>query len=465
MDIFFSVLALLGFILLTASTGLFVAIEFAMTGLERSTVEAHVREKGDAAARAVAHNHANLSFALSGAQLGITLTTLASGFLAEPVLGKYFTPLLELVGLPESAATTVALILALIVATFLSMVFGELVPKNIAITEPLATARFVVPPVAAFNRVFKWFINFLNASANWVVRKMGIEPADELASARSGQELGAMVRNSAEAGGLDAETAAVIDRSLRFGETTAEEVMTPRSTIDSLDAEDTVADLIALARESGHSRFPVRRGDLDDTIGVVHIKDAFSVPRHERATTAVASLARPVPFVPGTLDGDAVLNKVRSAGSQVVLIADEYGGTQGLVTIEDVVEEILGEVYDEYDDRESERDFQRFGTSWEVAGLVRLDELEERTGYAAPDGPYETLGGLIMASLGRVPRLGDKVELPQNQAATFQEELAARGGGAWLARVTEMDERRIERAILTPVTDEQVAQAKETQTR
>ena len=451
MDIFLSILALLGFILLTASTGLFVAIEFAMTGLERSTIEAHVRERDDAAARAVAHSHANLSFALSGAQLGITLTTLASGFLAEPVLGKYFTPLLELVGLSESFSTTVAMILALIVATLLSMVFGELVPKNIAITKPLAAARFVVPPVTTFNQIFRWFIDFLNASANWVVRKMGIEPADELASARSSAELGAVVRNSAEAGGLDADTAAVIDRSLRFGETTAEEVMTPRSTIDSLDAEDTVADLIALARETGHSRFPVRRGDLDDTIGVVHIKDAFSVPRDERTTTAVAELARPVPFVPGTLDGDAVLNRVRSAGSQVVLIADEYGGTQGLVTIEDVVEEILGEVYDEYDDRESERDFQRFGTSWEVAGLVRLDDLEERTGYAAPDGPYETLGGLIMATLGRVPREGDKAVLPANTAANFQEELVSGGGGFWLARVTEMDERRVERAILSPI--------------
>ena len=465
MDIVVSILSLAAFVLLTASTGLFVAVEFAMTGLERSTIEADLKERGDATAHAVVRDHGNLSFTLSGAQLGITVTTLAAGFLAEPVLGKFFTPLLELIGLGANASQTVAVILALIVATLLSMVFGELVPKNIAITDPLATARVVVPPVHWFNVGAKPFIDLLNASANWVVRKMGMEPADELASARSSQELGAMVRSSAEAGGLDAATAAVIDRSLRFGETTAEEVMTPRSTIDSLDADDTVADLISLARETGHSRFPVRRGDLDDTIGVVHIKDAFSVPRHERATTAVASLARPVPFVPGTLDGDAVLNKVRSAGSQVVLIADEYGGTQGLVTIEDVVEEILGEVYDEYDDRESERDFQRFGTSWEVAGLVRLDELEERTGYAAPDGPYETLGGLIMASLGRVPRLGDKVELPQNQAATFQEELAARGGGAWLARVTEMDERRIERAILTPVTDEQVAQAKETQTR
>lgn len=454
MDLLFSILALLAFVVLTASTGLFVAIEFAMTGLERSTIDAHVRDRGDSTAHAVARDHANLSFVLSGAQLGITVTTLAAGFLAEPVLGQFFTPALEAVGLPASASSTVALILALVVATFLSMVFGELVPKNLAITSPLDTARAVVPPVHYFNTVAKPFIHFLNTSANWVVRKMGIEPADELASARSSQELGAMVRSSAEAGGLDAATAAVIDRSLRFGETTAEEVMTPRSTIDSLDADDTVADLIALARQTGHSRFPVRRGDLDDTLGVVHIKDAFSVPHSERVTTKLASLARQVPFVPGTLDGDSVLNRVRSAGSQVVLVADEYGGTQGLVTIEDLVEEILGEVYDEYDDRESEKDFTRFGTSWEVAGLVRLDELEERTGFAAPDGPYETLGGLIMATLGRIPELGDEVVL-HAAAGSFQEEFQSGGAGSWLAQVTEMDGRRIDRAMVRPIPPEE----------
>lgn len=461
MDILLSILALLAFVLLTASTGLFVAVEFAMTGLERSTIDAHVKERGDATARAIARDHANLSFVLSGAQLGITVTTLAAGFLAEPVLGKFFTPVLELVGLPASASTTVALVLALVVATFLSMVFGELVPKNVAITDPLNTARTVVPPVHYFNMAAKPFILFLNTAANWVVRKMGIEPADELASARSSQELGAMVRNSAEAGGLDAATAAVIDRSLRFGETTAEEVMTPRSTIDSLDADDTVADLITLARETGHSRFPVRRGDLDDTLGVVHIKDAFSVPHEFRSTTKLASLARRVPFVPGTLDGDSVLNRVRSAGSQVVLVADEYGGTQGLVTIEDLVEEILGEVYDEYDDQESEKDFTRFGTSWEVAGLVRLDELEERTGFAAVDGPYETLGGLIMATLGRIPELGDEVVLRTASAANFQEELQSGGAGNWLAQVSEMDGRRIDRALLRPVPPEEAGEVGE----
>ncbi|WKD57701.1 Hemolysin C [Corynebacterium capitovis DSM 44611] len=457
MDIFISVLALLGFILLTASTGLFVAIEFAMTGLERSAIEAHVRDKGDDTARALARDHANLSFVLSGAQVGITVTTLAAGYLAEPVLGRFFGPLLALAGLSESAATPTALILALVVATFLSMVFGELVPKNMAITEPLGVARFVVRPVNAFNTALKWFIVFLNRSANWVVRKLGFEPADELASARSAQELGSMVRSSAEAGGLDADTARVIDRSLRFGDTTAEDVMTPRSRISSLDVNDTIADLIAMARETGFSRFPVRRGDLDDTVGVVHIKDAFSVNKEDRATTRLGEIARPVPFVPGTLDGDAVLNRVRSAGSQVILVADEYGGTQGLVTIEDVVEEILGEVYDEYDDRESERDIQRFGSSWEISGLVRLDALSARLSYTAPDGPYETIGGLVMSSLGRIPRVGDKVLLPET-AGDFQQEFAAGNAGRWMARVTVMDERRVDRVILTPVPAEKASQ-------
>ena len=145
---------------------------------------------------------------------------------------------------------------------------------------------------------------------------------------------------------------------------------------------------------------------------------------------------------------------MRSAGSQVVLVADEYGGTQGLVTIEDLVEEILGEVYDEYDDRESEKDFTRFGTSWEVAGLVRLDELEERTGFAAADGPYETLGGLIMATLGRIPELGDEVTL-RGATGSLQEEFQSAGAGSWLAQVTEMDGRRIDRAMLRPVPEEE----------
>lgn len=454
MDILISILSLLGFVLLTASTGLFVAIEFALTGLEKSTIETHVKQKGDSSARAVQRDHQNLSFVLSGAQLGITITTLATGFLAEPVLAKFFTPLLELVGLNESASTAVALIIALLVATTLSMVFGELVPKNWAITNPLGVARFVVHPVNWFNTVLKPFINGMNKSANFIVRKLGIEPAEELASARSSQELTALVRSSAESGGLDQNTAAVINRSLQFGDATADEFMTPRSTIESLRATDTVNDLIELALETGHSRFPVTEGDLDETIGMVHIKDAFSVGQADRATTKVRDLARKIPVVPASLDGDSVLNAVRSAGSQVILVADEYGGTAGMVTIEDVVEEILGEIHDEHDDSDAERDFQQFGASWEVSGLVRIDELEERVGYISPDGPYETLGGLIMYAMGAIPRVGDVALLPLTETPNM-DEFESGFSGRWIARVTVMEDRRIDKAVLTPITHDE----------
>lgn len=452
MDILLSIISLVGFVLLTASTGLFVAIEFALTGLERSTVDNDVNERADKRAKAVLRDYQNLSFVLSGAQLGITITTLATGFLAEPILAKFFTPLLEAIGAPTNITPVIAMVLALTVATFLSMVFGELVPKNIAITEPLGTARTVVGPVNLFNTVFKHFIKAMNSSANWVVRKLGIEPADELASARSTQELTALVRNSAEQGGLEMTTALVIDRSLKFGETTAAELMTPRSTIDTLSVDDTVLDLIKLAIETGHSRFPVVRGDLDDTVGIVHYKDAFSVPKDERATTTLRELARPTSVVPESLDGDAVLNVVRTAGAQVILVADEYGGTAGLITIEDVVEEILGEVYDEHDDEESERDFQRFGNSWSVSGLVRVDDLHEHVGYHAPEGPYETLGGLVMAQLGRIPVAGDQLLLPESDNPMLSE-FQSGYNGRWLAKVTVMEERRVDTVILTPISD------------
>ena len=458
MDIALSILSLFGFVALTVGTGFFVAIEFALTGLERSTIDNHVENKGDATARAIQKAHNKLSFELSGAQLGITITTLATGYLAEPILARYFTPALELVGLSDNAAPAVSLVLAMIVATLLSMVYGELVPKNMAITNPLTTARVTVGPVRLFNRVFAGVIHSLNKTANTLVRRMGIEPADELASARSPQELGALVRNSAKHGGLEESQAKVLDRSLKFGETNAEELMTPRSTIAALDADDTVTDLLALALETGHSRFPVTDGDLDATIGVVHVKDAFSIPREQHNATKLRLLARPVPTVPISLDGDAVLNAVRSAGSQVVLVADEYGGTAGIVTIEDVVEEILGEVYDEHDDT-GDKDFAQLGDSWQVSGLVRVDDLPENTGYFSPEGPYETIGGLVMDTLGRIPTEGDVVLLPQTDR-DFLDEFESGIRGRWIARVVAMDDRRVDKVILTPISDEEAEEYK-----
>jgi CBS domain containing-hemolysin-like protein len=452
MDIALSILGLLAFILLTAGTGVFVAVEFATTSLERSTIDADVAKRGDAASKMVQKAHGNLSFMLSGMQLGITLTTLATGYLAEPILAKYFTPLLELAGLSESASAPVALIISMVIATILSMVFGELVPKNLAIANPLGAARLLTAPVWHFNRIFRGFINLLNKAANGIVRALGIEPADELASARSPQELSALVRHSSGARGFDQSKVRILDRSLKFGDATAEDVMTPRSTVDTLETTDTALDLIRQAYESGHSRFPVVRGDLDETVGVVHVKDALTIPASERATATVESLARPVPTVPESLEGDAVLNQVRRAGTQLVLVADEFGGTAGIVSIEDVVEEIVGEVWDEHDNRDEDREVRKVGRSWELSGLVRVDELTDICGYHVPDGPYETLGGLVMATLGRIPAVGDLVVLPPDER-TGSEVFSDGPVVRWRAAVISMDNRRVDKVHLVPVPD------------
>ncbi len=445
MTIVLTVVSLLGFIALTAGTALFVAAEFSLTALERSTVEAHARE-GDRRARQVRHAHRTLSFQLSGAQLGITITTLVTGYIAEPVLARLIEPICTALGASTGTAHGISLVVALVLATSLSMTYGELVPKNIAIAEPLGTARWTAGPMIVFTTVFSWLIKLLNGAANWAVRRLGIEPAEELRSARSPQELGSLVRTSALRGSLDQRTALVVDRSLLFGERSAEDLMTPRVKIETLDQGDTIADLIAAAGRTGLSRFPVIDGDLDNTLGIVHVKQAFLYPAGQRATIVLSSIARQVPIVPASLDGDTVLERVRADGMQLALVVDEYGGTAGLVTMEDIIEEILGDVRDEHD--EEELDVRRTALGWNCSGLLRIDEVTRATGYSAPDGEYDTLGGLVLTTLGRIPVTGDEVVLPITDAAHT---LRPHTHGGWLARVERMDGRRIDRVLLQPV--------------
>ncbi|AOD23348.1 hemolysin family protein [Rhodococcus sp. D-6] len=438
MSVLLDIVALLGFVALTAGTALFVAAEFSLTALERSAVDAHAHD-GDRRARQVQHAHRTLSFQLSGAQLGITITTLITGYLAEPILAQFFTPLFDAIGLSTSVASTASLILALLIATSFSMVFGELVPKNIAIARPMGTARATAGLQLAFSLLFRWAILGLNGAANHIVRRFGIEPAEELRSARSPQELGSLVRASARSGTLDEHTARLVYRSLQFGDRTAEDLMTPRSTVESLDRNATVLDLIELSARTGYSRFPIVDGDLDAPLGVVHVKHAFTVPGPARGTTAVGALARLVPTVPTSLDGDTVMERVRSDGMQVALVVDEYGGTAGLITMEDLVEEIVGDVRDEHD--ETELDAHRDGEGWSCTGLLRTDELAQLTGYRAPDGDYETLAGLILTELGRIPEVDDEIQLPLRRG---ERDLT------WYARILEMDGHRIDRVLLVP---------------
>ncbi|MBO0840238.1 MAG: HlyC/CorC family transporter, partial [Sciscionella sp.] len=289
-----SVLEICGVLALTAAAAMFVAAEYSLTTLERHQVDVHVRDVGDRRALRVRQAHRALSFQLSGAQLGITITTLATGYIAEPAIATLLRGVFTAIGLPDDAAETIALIVALLLATTLSVVFGELLPKNLAIANPLATARAVASAQYRFAATFRWLINGLNGTANWVVRRLGIEPAEELRSARSPGELGSLVRTSAARGTLDPGTATLLDRSLRFGDRTADEVMTPRVQVESLPKDATVAELIEASRRTGYSRFPVHDGDIDDVRGAVHVKQAFGVPPDAWPTTPVSALARPV---------------------------------------------------------------------------------------------------------------------------------------------------------------------------
>lgn len=448
MDVLIIVLSLIGFVALTLGTALFVAGEFSLTALERSTIAGDVARRGDRRARAVERAHRTLSFQLSGAQLGITITTLITGYIAEPVLAKIFNPALEAIGVPVGATAGISLALALILATSLSMVLGELMPKNLAIAKPLAVARATATPLSMFSSFFRFAITGLNGTANALVRRLGIEPTEELGSARSAAELAALVRNSALRGALDPDTAMLVDRSLRFGDLTAEDLMTPRVRVESLEPSDSVRDLIAAASRTGHSRFLVAEGgDLDNLVGVVHIKQAFTLPPQSLATTSLRSLARPVTRVPDSLDGDSLMDRISSNGLEVCVVIDEYGGTAGLVTSEDIVEEILGDVTDEHDVEES--DVTPVGNGFRCAGLLRLDEVHSAIGYRAPEGNYETLGGLIMFCLGRIPRTGDIVDLPVHESASdsFLDGPEPR----WRATVVQMDQRRVDKVWMTVI--------------
>lgn len=443
MNLAVTLLSLLAIVLLTAGNALFTAAEFSLTTLERSTVEANARD-GGRRDRFVRRAHHTLSFQLSGAQLGISITTLVTGYLTEPLVAKLPHPAMDALGVPDRVAEAVIAFVALVIVTSLSMVFGELVPKNLAVARPLQTARAVAGPQLLFSFVMTFAIRLTNGAANRILHKLGIEPAQELRSARSLRELVSLVRTSARSGALDPATAALLHRSLQFGTLTAEELMTPRSKIVALQTDNTVADLVATATESGFSRFPIVEGDLDETVGMVHVKQVFQVPSAERQHTLLTAVAQPVAVVPSTLDGDALMGEIRANGLQTAMVVDEYGGIAGMVTVEDLIEEIVGDVRDEHDD--TTPDVVAFGNGWRVSGLLRIDEVAAATGYQAPEGEYETIGGLVLQQLGRIPVAGDTVQL-----SGYEPDGIPEGPAGWQARVIRMDGRRIDLLNLTQV--------------
>ncbi|MFJ9413242.1 hemolysin family protein [Streptomyces sp. NPDC101227] len=400
-------------LLLTLACGIFVAAEFSLTTVERSDLE-RAAERGERGADSALKAVRSLTFQLSGAQLGITVTGLVIGMLSKPAIATLLAGPLAAIGLPRSAVESVALVLATAISTVVLMVVGELVPKNWAISSPLAIAKNVASAQRGFSATFKPLIRHLNNAANRMVRRMGLEPAEELASARGPQELMALARHSAKEGALEPDTAELFVRTLNLADLTAENVMTPRVQVVALEVQSTAEDIANATRATGLSRFPVYRGSLDAVVGVAHIKDVLTVPADRRPRHPVSDLLREPLLVPETLTVDRLLDRLSGRRTMAVVI-DEYGGTAGVVTLEDIVEEVVGEVRDEHDPLETP-DLAPAGSDadgrnlYQADGAARTDQLE-RIGLRVPDGPYETLAGLIATELGRIPVRGDSVEV------------------------------------------------------
>lgn len=412
----------------------FVAAEFSLTTVERSALE-HSVEAGERGAASALKAVKRLTFQLSGAQLGITVTSLVIGMLAEPSLATLLRKPLGASGLSAGAASTVATVLGVTIATVVLMVVGELVPKNWAISSPLAVAKVVAGPQRGFTAAFAPLIRHLNDTANRLVRRLGLEPQEELASARAPEELVALAQHSAREGAMEKDSAELFVRTWHLGELTAENVMTPRVDVQALDDHATATAAADLSLATGLSQFPVYRGSLDQVIGTVHIRDVLALEEDERGHTSVSDLATEPLLVPDSLPVDRLLRRLRKSRTMAVVI-DEYGGTAGLATVEDIVEEVVGEIRDEHDPYEIP-DLVALEPSpdgravWESDGSTRLDQLEE-IGLAAPEGPYETLAGLVATRLERLPAPDDRIEV-----------------GGWHLTVLRVEHHRADRVRIT----------------
>jgi CBS domain containing-hemolysin-like protein len=422
-------------LVLTVGTGFFVASEFSLVNLDRHDLETRA-ERGETRLGRIIAALKITSTHLSSAQLGITLTTLLTGYTMEPALSSLLTGPLTGVGMSDAAVPVIGTIIGVAIATILSMVLGELVPKNFALALPLRTAKVVIPFQSLFTTVFKPLVLLFNNTANAIIRSFGVEPKEELSGARSAEELSSLVRRSAMEGLLDADHATLLSRTLRFSEHAAEDVMTPRVRMKKIKGTETAEDVVALSQRTGFSRFPVIGEDSDDILGVVHVKQAFAVdPAHREDVTAAELMVDPL-WVPRSMGVDTLLGLLRRGGFQIAIVTDEYGGTDGLVTLEDLVEELVGDLRDEHD--RTRAGIAREGRSIIFDAALRPDELLERTGIKVPDtDEYETLAGFVTDELDRIPEVGDEVELPHGAL-----------------RVERVDGNRVDRLRYTPAETE-----------
>jgi CBS domain containing-hemolysin-like protein len=397
---------LLAIVALTLATGYFVAQEFAYMAVDRGRLR-QLAESGDKAADRALLVTRKLSFMLSGAQFGITVTALLAGYVAEPLLG---TGLVNLLGLPAPVGVPLSMAVALVFATVVQMVLGELLPKNLAIAKPEPLAKWLASSTLVYLKIAGPVIRLFDAAANKLLRAIGIEPVEELPQGATPEDLRQIVGDAGEQGHLDPELARLLDRGLDFRELVAEQAMTPRVNVHSVRFDEPASRVVELLG-TGHSRFPVAGRDLDDLRGVVGLAEVLTLTPEQRTVTPIGDIASSALVVPATLPLPAVLERLRAERRQLACVLDEFGGFAGVISLEDLAEELVGEIHDE-DDLVEDAIERVDDLKWQVPGRMRLDEIEDATGVALPgDDAYDTVSGLVLHRLGRTAEVGDEVEV------------------------------------------------------
>ncbi|MGI5222698.1 hemolysin family protein [Nocardia sp. CA-290969] len=395
-------------LLITALTGYFVAQEFAYMAVDRSRLKARAGDGDKAAGRALRVTR-RTSFMLSGAQLGITVTGLLVGYVAEPLIGRGLGELLGGIGIPTAVGVGVGAVLAIAFSTLVQMLFGELVPKNLAIARPEPVARGLAASTTVYLKVFGWLIRLFDQSSNLLLRALRIEPVHDVEHSATPRDLEHIVAASREAGELPPELSTLLDRILDFPTSTAEHAMIPRGRVDTVHIDDPLVDIRARMR-TGHTRYPVVGTSSDDLRGVIHLHDLLGA----EATGTAAGRLRPAVLVPETLPLPEVVTRLGAQGEEMALVVDEYGGFAGIVTVEDIAEELVGEIADEHDPGAA-ADIVAEGDGWLLAGDVHLDEVERLLDRQLPAGDYETIAGLVISAYNGLPEVGERVDIPLPQ--------------------------------------------------
>lgn len=409
-------LLLLGVIvtlLIIAANGYFVAQEFAYMSVDRNRLSAQAAEGDDSAVRALAVTK-RTSFMLSGAQLGITVTGLLVGFVAEPLIGEAIGSLLGGVGVSTALSITVGTVLALLLATIVQMIFGELYPKNLAIANPEPLARGLARSTTIYLAVFGWLIAIFDFAANALLRLLRIEPVHDIDSSATALDLERIVSDSRDSGDLPVELSLMLDRILEFPEQDVEHAMIPRSLVDTVRPDTTIGEVRELMAHA-HSRYPVV-DDSSQPLGVVQLTDVLGSPLSEDAR--VTELMRPALVLSAFMKLPDALSELTRSRHELACVIDEYGGFAGVLTFEDLAEEIVGEITDEHDADAAPSVDSVGDLTWLMGGDVHLDEMHRAIGYELPEGDFETVAGITIFAHGGLPAVGDtvRVALPDDPA-------------------------------------------------